>query len=212
MGKLRTIVLGSNSGLCNRLRQIAQYIGQYDHIRYLWPKNDACPAKFNELFHPMAKLNVVDSSSKEAMKYKKYSKAPLALSVLDFIPIFPIPSIPNQYIAVHIRRTDIQRVLKKYKMSPIPDEEYFKWIDSQDCDNIFLATDNAKTQSTFRERYKDRLLCSSIISTYGSNISPTRCTSVQHAIIDIHTCIKATSFMGTAGSSFTGEILRARSK
>jgi len=206
------MVVGCASGLCNRLRMIAQWKQKCEQMRFLWPVNTACPAFFSELFHPIDGVNCVRATSKQARQYRKAFISGRAFTLLDLMPVWTISRIQEPYVAVHVRRTDICTVLEKHKKLPVTDFEYFAFIESSGLSNVYLATDNQKTQALFRARYGSSLLTAGEVQGFGCRKRPVRCTSVKHAVDDLYACVYASAFMGTQGSSFTGEILTARSK
>lgn len=206
------MVAGCASGLCNRLRMIAQWKQRCDQMRFLWPVNTACPAFFSDLFHPIAGVNCVRATSRQARQYRKPMIPGRAFTLLDLVPTWEIANIQEPYVAVHVRRTDIRTVLTKNKKLPVEDCEYFAFIESSGFDNVYLATDNQKTQALFKARYGSFLITSGEVQGFGCSYRPVRCTSVKHAVDDLYACIYASAFMGTHGSSFTGEILTARRK
>lgn len=206
------MVVGCSSGLCNRLRMIAQWKQRCEQMRFLWPINTACPAFFSDLFHPIAGVNCVQATSKQARQYRKSMIPGRVFTLLDLIPTWAIVKIQDPYVAVHVRRTDIRTILAKNKKPLIEDCEYFAFVESSGFSSVYLATDNQKTQSLFKARYGSSLLTSGEVRGFGCNHRPVRCTSVKHAVDDLYACINASAFMGTQGSSFTGEILAARSK
>ncbi len=199
----------SQSGLCNRLRLMSLWRST-GSITVIWTKNAACPAWWRELFHDLDGVDVRDTNHTKMVPTKWPENHRRSFSINDLTPIFEVPKIANSYVAVHVRRTDIERVQKKRRIIPQSDQSYFDFIDNSGEDWVYLATDNQKTQGAFRRRYGDRLLCYEEIHGYGSRHRPARCTSMVHAVVDLFTCAKASSFLGTLGSSFTGEIMGAR--
>lgn len=207
---MQETTIRSNSGLCNRIRLLTTALSHSQTVKMVWRKTTACPAYWHDLFHPHPRLQIVSSGKCRAKPNWQKSRS---LSILEFSPLFEIPKIGASYVAVHIRRTDIETVLRKRNIPSISDEEFYSVIDCglESNDVVFLATDNCFTQRRFLDRYGNRLVTWGVIDKNGSRYKPKRCTSVQHAVMDLHTCIFANDFFGTNGSSFSGEIKWARS-
>lgn len=202
----RTVLLGSSSGLCNRIRMLSNWLGRVQRIRMLWPITTECPAFWTELFKPLERVHFDYASRKQADRHRKPITALRVLTLDNLTPIFDVPKIQNSYIAVHVRRTDLIRLKQKNSVEIESDEYYFNQIDESGLDLIYLASDSAKTQNAFKRQYKDRLLFFEDITTYGSKIRPVRCSSMYHAVADLYTCADATKFIPTRFSSFSGFI------
>lgn len=114
-----------------------------------------------------------------------------------------IVKLNNNYIAIHVRRTDL--LDKSYaKDGILKYNEYDKFLNKYKDYNIYIATDNYDTQQYFYKRYKNRI---KVITEIKKNIhNNQRHTSLKHAIIDLYMCMNAKYFMGTSGSSFTTHI------
>lgn len=206
----RTKVIGTGQGLCNRLRILSNWYGRVDHIRMLWPVNYACPAFWTDMFEPISKVNFVESSERQANRYKPKIGQERYLTLHDLKPVINVPKIEEPYTAVHIRRTDLVKVQRKRGIPVRSEENFIEEVEKTGIDLVYLATDNAKTQNIFRRHFKERLFYYDHIVTYGSNYKPYRCTTMEHAIYDLYTCLNATHFIPTALSSFSGTINAAR--
>ena len=222
------IRLYSHSGLCNRLRLFSCYREKAEledkDIEMHWVQCPACWTPFDKLFCPIPRVNFV---------YKRHGKnrrrsrpANSAISLVDIEPKklnnFYLDIVPLQYIqqeidyvrsiigdnytACHVRRTDICRIQKKYNKVAPSDQDFFDFIENNESDRVFVATDNKITQSLFRDRLGDRALFATELSSNGSSRWPKRVTSIKDAVIDLFLCIHAKNFMGTACSSFSGFI------
>jgi len=111
--------------------------------------------------------------------------------------------IGEDYIACHIRRTDIITIQKKYNVTPPTDEEFEDFIESYPDRKFYLATDSRQTQNKFIEKFGDRIYYSNIPSGNGSTRHPKRTTPIQEAVADLFLCIDSVDFYGTACSSFS---------
>lgn len=208
------ITIGSRSGLCNRLRFLSVALNDAKRVKMFWPKNNACNSTWGELFEDLPNVTFVPCTGNALTRQKLDSITGnhQKITLLDLKPRVEL-SYPNQqYVAVHVRRTDIETILRKYSMTAIPDESFFRFIDESKIDLVYLATDNAKTQRIFQQKYGERLIVYNSINQFGSRFQPVRCTSVTHAVADLCYCVHSNAFMGTDGSSFTGQIRIARSR
>ena len=116
-------------------------------------------------------------------------------------------NLNNNYIAVHIRRTDHAKWIKtkgKYE----DDNLFFKFIDEniKENQNIYAATDCLKTYTKFKDKYKDKI---KFEFHKTENRWPT-VTSLKDAIIDLFMCANANNFRGTYYSSYSGAIKSIR--
>ena len=180
------IRLYSHSGLCNRLRLIAEYKHLSDvknkKIEMFWVKE--IKNKNHLIFKPTDDIMENIEGTKER--------------------------IGEDYIACHIRRADIITIQKKYNVEP-PSDEYFEdFMKSHPDRKIYLATDSRRTQDRFIEKFGNRVYYSNIPSGNGSTKRPNRTTPVQEAVADLFLCIGSVDFLGTDCSSFSGFIKNYR--
>ena len=221
-----SIRLYSHSGLCNRLKLIASYKHLSDiknkDIEMFWVKSVQCNVLFKDLFKPIPNVNFtyLKLKGRTAVRPKNtaiktdlfpHDKKIKNKNHLIFKPLDCIMKeieetkkrIGGEYIACHIRRTDIITIQKKYKVEPPSDEMFEKFIEDHPNTKVFLATDNKNTQDKFIDKFRDRIFYSIVVSENGSTRHPKRTTSIQDAVKDVFLCIGATDFMGTACSSFS---------
>ena len=220
------IRLYSHSGLCNRLRLIASYkhlseIRNKD-IEMFWVKSIQCNVLFKDLFKPIPNVNFtyLKSLARAAARPKntaiKIDLFPHDKKIKDknhliFKPLDATmreieetkKRIAGEYIACHIRRTDIITIQKKYKVEPPSDEMFIDFLERYPDKKIYLATDERDTQKKFIDIFGDRIYRSCIVGGNGHKRQPYRTTSIQDAVKDMFLCIGATDFMGTACSSFS---------
>jgi len=223
------IRLYSHSGLCNRLRLLTEYKHLSDiknkKIEMFWVKCIQCNALFKDLFQPIPNINFTylkqsrkarNRPPNTAIKLKLFphddkikQKNHLIFKPVDSI-MEEIESTKNRigedYIACHIRRTDIIRIQKKYNVEPTPDKEFEDFIESHPDRKVYLATDSKRTQDRFIEKFGDRIYYSTIPSGNGSNRLPNRTTPVQEGVVDLFLCTTSIDFLGTTCSSFSGFI------
>tara|TARA_R110000765_G_scaffold333767_1_gene424261 strand:- start:292 stop:1032 length:741 start_codon:yes stop_codon:yes gene_type:complete len=226
------IRLYSHSGLCNRLRLIAEYKHLSDvknkKIEMFWVKCIQCNALFKDLFQPIPNINfsylkqgrksVRPPNTAQKLKLFSHDKEIKYKNHLIFKPTDDIMEniegtkerIGEDYIACHIRRADIITIQKKYNVEP-PSDEYFEdFMKSHPDRKIYLATDSRQTQDRFIEKFGNRVYYSNIPSGNGSTKRPNRTTPVQEAVVDLFLCIGSVDFLGTDCSSFSGFIKNYR--
>jgi len=113
--------------------------------------------------------------------------------------------IGEQYIALHVRRTD-HTELAKSKKRFTTNEDFFAFIDNHDLSShfpfIYLATDNQETQELFKRRYGTRVVVNKEIKT----TEKLRQTTEADAVVDLFMCQGAVSFKGSGYSSFSDTI------
>lgn len=210
MSASKTVLLGSTSGLCNRIRMLSNWLARASAIRMLWPVTSACPAYWDDMFHPLDRVKFERCSAAQAIKHRKPINEKRSITLLDLKPRQTIEKICGPYTAVHVRRTDLVALQLHRKQEVRDDAYFFEEIEKTGVERIYLATDNAKTQSAFLRQYGDRLIVHEPVNGYGSRHRPVRCTPMSHAIADLYACVEADHFIGTNYSSFSGEIKRAR--
>ena len=105
----------------------------------------------------------------------------------------------NNYIAVHIRRTDHADLAKKHN-TYTSDIDFFTFIDAcQSTKNLYIATDNKHTYDEFEQKYN------TIVNLPYHEVvcGGFRETSLRDAVIDLFMCVRAHSFKGSGYSSFS---------
>lgn len=223
---MKNIVIRPSGGLCNRLRYIFSFMHKFKlneesnnkKLIIIWRNDEYCPGYIHCFFQKIKNVEFVD-------KYSKHKIIPLDKSIsyyfninyLDKISLFLNENIfkkirkiinkklNNSYVAIHIRRTDLQEILKKHpkkKERIITDEQYIKFIKDAKIKNIYLATDNIKSQRKFMKLYKDRL----IVYKEIQDMKDIRKTNIEHALIDLFICGSANKFRGSYYSSYSNFI------
>jgi len=211
-------------GLCNKLRVIFSY---YSYARKLkkelhviWSKNPTCPGNFLDFFEEVPYLKFV--SNRENIFYSgcnafKDNSKNIDYKFLKLLPNIKkkieekINIIGNDYISVHIRRTDFtgyrKNLVKNNKnLYYTTNEDFYNFLDSYNgTKNIYIATDCHVIYNEFCQKYKGL-----IKFEYHNILMEKRQTSLLDSIIDIYMCINSESFFGTEGSSFSGFINNIR--
>lgn len=116
-----------------------------------------------------------------------------------------ITNLENNYIAVHIRRTDCIKLAKK-KGLYTSDNEFIKFIENSNAKYVYIATDNLKTYKKFKQLFPNKVK----LNYWPINFSNLRHTGLEEAIIDLFVCSKASDFKGSGYSSFSKLIRELR--
>lgn len=206
-------------GLCNYLRVVFSYYEYANSINselnVIWKKTDACPGYFLDYFEPIPNVNFSRSCEKDVkIHYKGYSSRndnvnydKLKLKpYLEKIVFDKLNILNNNYISVHIRRTDHINGVKKMNCYT-DDEKFMDFLDKPENNkNIYIATDNEITYNQFKSKYQERIK----FDYHKVNNNNIRKTSLEDAIIDIYMCVYSVDFMGTVFSSFSDLIINLR--
>lgn len=212
-----TLVVKALGGLCNKLRVTFSYykkaISENKKLIIIWIEGWDCPGFFLDYFEPIENITFlknlqdlkIDISTCEQHKDFKgtdiYSKLKL-LPDLENKVKNNIKLLDNNYVAVHIRRTDNKESIKKS-----PNQIFINFIEKNPTSNVYIATDNRETQNIFVNKYKDKI---KIINLINSKTNPIRATNLEMAIIDLYTCIHASNFQGSYWSAFSDFITLQR--
>jgi hypothetical protein len=215
-----SIVIKPRGGLCNKLRFLLSYYNYAKNLNKdliaIWEKDQYCPGYFLDYFKPIDGITFKQNNN-EKLKIdfmgwdwlqehtkenrREYCKSLVLIPEIQNAVSEYINAMENNYIAIHVRRTDLD-VKVKQNNNYTDDEIFFNFIETHPDKKVFLATDNKETQQLFTSRYGDRLFfCKEI-----KDSDDLRKTSIVDAIIDLYICKEATEFNGTKGSSFSGFI------
>ena len=213
------LTIKPQGGLCNYLRCILSFYKYTKSINselnVIWVKTDACPGYFLDYFEPLKGINFITDHTQLTIDYsgsgQKMNYNP-DYSELKLLPYMNekvqerIQLLGNNYISLHIRRTD-HTELAKDKNRFTSDDEFMKFIDKQDKNkNIYIATDNKETYDIFKQKYTDRIK----LDYHKINENCLRQTTLEDAIIDIYMCVYSDKFLGSGWSSFSGAITSIR--
>jgi len=221
-----------SGGLCNRLRAIEYYIllckQKNTTIKpiFIWEKSNACPGLYEHIF--TNNNNIINSRNNIIVDYdgsllnhiSQFNDEIYQQISLDiFIPLPNILSkalhfithiIKNDFISIHVRRTDhIQLSKSKNLFTPL--EKFDSFINKyHNIPIVYLATDNENTQNYFLQKYGEKRIVF-FTKIYG-NSNKIRNTTLEEAFIDILICSRSKFFKGTTYSSFTDIINIYRNK
>lgn len=206
------IIINPIGGLCNYLRVIFSY---YEYAKannllliVLWRVTDECNGKFLDYFEPVPNINFIYESIEDSKIYYTGDKIhPEFRPNYTYLKLLPhmkellkarINILENNYISVHIRRTD-HISLAKLKNAYSNDNDFINFIDQFTDKNIYIATDNKNTYDLFKTKYSKL-----VKFDYHQTISNShRHTTLKEAIIDIYMCACSSNFMGSGYSSFS---------
>jgi len=230
----KPLIICTKNGLCNKLRVLFSWweyaktvdrgliVYWYDHTDLRKHLGGACAGHFYDVFEPIGGAPVLDDDTVVTeLDYKGCHPHPDFDPAKQFIytdlTLRPylreqvntnVTEIGDDFIAVHVRRSDFVKAIAKRRGIYKSDEQFFSEIDQfEEHRWIYLATDNEETQSIFMARYPDRLMVQSRIK---QNDDRHRQTGIEGAVIDLYTCIEAADFIGTPESTFTEFIQQHR--
>lgn len=213
------LTIKPRGGLCNYLRCILSFYKYTKSINselnVIWEKTEACPGFFLDYFEPLKGINFITGHTQLTFDYSgsghKMNYNP-DYSELKLLPYMNekiqerIQLLENNYISLHIRRTD-HTELAQEKNRFTSDDDFMQFIDKQDKNkNIYIATDNKETYDIFKQKYTDRIK----LDYHTINENCLRQTTLEDAIIDIYMCVYSDEFLGSGWSSFSGAITSIR--
>jgi len=222
-------VISPKNGLCNKLRVVFSYLQiareANKKLIVLWNDKDdksrdiggACPGFFLDYFEPIKDVEFIESNrgyEDSDIDYKgcwyHESCNPQKVFIYQELRLLPylrkkveenIKYLDNNYIAVHVRRTDFMISVAQHFNVYMKDEEYFNFIDKHLKSRfLYIATDNLQTQELFYEKYSNHIKVINLI-TNRPNLK--RQTSLEDAIVDLYMCINSEEFLGTKESTFS---------
>jgi hypothetical protein len=206
-------------GLCNYLRVIFSYYAYAKSINseltVIWLVTHECNGKFSDYFESIPNTNIVyEVPPKVQLDYKgayphndnyNYDDLKLLPHMKSIIKL-RVEALENNYIAVHIRRTDHVELAKRENCYT-DDDTFITFLDKfKSNKNIYIATDNESTYETFQQKYP-----ALVKFKYHNTVSDSlRHTSLQDAIIDLFMCALSSDFRGSGWSSFSFIIRQLR--
>ena len=212
------IKLPPRCGLCNRLRTIFHFLNKLEkdqHLLVVWTseKHDNI-GELYDYFERIPNLHFCTEHT-GAITYKGCGND---LPGCTFTNLRPLPYIVDEinrrksylgrdYIAIHVRRTDIDGVFKNYKIAYDKSYvSYINFIDRHPTKALYIATDNVDTYTFLHDKYKDTRAVNNAAFIHGNR----RNTTTVDSVVDLYMCAHASAFLGTDLSSFTDFILANR--
>jgi len=209
------IKLNISSGLCNRLRTIFYFHNRLEinqELVVVWNWNEkGTPGEFYDFFEQIPNLKFV-RKTKLPIEYRGNGNDLVFDNNYDLLcPKNLVASrlrnemekLKNNYVAVHVRQTDIKLAYAKRNLefSPSDLSVFFNFIDSHPNRNLYIASDNQHAyQVLFQQYCRHRIVNDNIMFL---DTAARRKTSLMDAIVDLYMCIGAQEFQGTHLSSFT---------
>ena len=224
------IIIKPEGGLCNYLRFMFSY---YEYARsineqliVIWEKTEKCPGYFLDYFEDIPNITFLSENpsndtiidfigDKPHPDYDIYSRdIECKYGGWNNLNLNPFMKkeieakkniLGDNYISIHIRRTDHIELAKKHDQYT-SDKEFFNFIDKHEIVNIYIATDDKETYYEFKKIYPNQIK----FNYHKTNNGCLRQTSLQDAIIDMYVCSFSKDFMGSGRSSFSTVIKRIR--
>ena len=213
------MIIRPTGGLCNRLRVVMSYyedaMKKKEKLIVVWYQDINCNGNYTDFFSPLPNAEFIYKDYKGKIDYHGYSAL---YRVTDYqrLKLLPImikfvnekrKILENNYIAIHVRRTDHIEVAKK-RNRYTSDEDFFQFIDKykNDAKYLYIAADNKETYEMFQKKYPTLILFPYHEEVKGSK----RNTSLHDAIIDLYMCVFSKHFQFSGQSSFSDVILRIR--
>lgn len=208
------IVIKPRGGLCNYLRVIFSF---YNYAKsknllliVIWKKTGLCNGFFLDYFKPIKNIIFLRKNNGKKIFYQGNCGYPGFMpdyKELELLPYFQEiinrkkDLLENNYIAVHIRRTDHIKLAKKNK-NFTSDNEFINFInEKKEIKNLYIATDNPNTYLDFKNKYPEK-----VKFNYHNIKKGLRKTSLGDAVIDLFMCINSNEFKGSGYSSFSALI------
>lgn len=206
-------------GTMNRAQAMLSYRSAHGPIDVLW--EDDVP-HFLETFHPLEGIRFVHGRTQEDVI--DYGIAPTAPADWRkaYADLRPLPhvetrvaeireSLGAEYIAIHVRRTDMTPLAAKIGHPMPTDADYLKWCAQWPDLPVYLATDNGQTQARYldadaRFRVGARMGGYEIHTEYDHTIHG----PIFDAIVDMFVCVEATRWAGQSFGTFSGTIKNIR--
>ena len=213
------IVIKPTGGLCNRLRVVISYYEdakmKNEKLIIVWHEDINCNGKYTDYFQPLPNVEFIYKKYDGKINYCGYSAL---YRVTNYESLKLLPSmieivnekrklLKDNYMAIHVRRTDHIEVAKK-RGRYTSDEDFFQFIDKykKDAKYLYVAADNKETYTMFQTKYPKL-----IIFPYHEEVKKSkRNTSLHDAIIDLYMCICSKHFQFSGQSSFSDVILQIR--
>jgi len=222
------IIIYPCGGLCNKLRVTLSYYQfaktKNKKLIVIWDITSHCNGFFLDYFEPIENIYFIKNNSNNYKifynGFSTHSDFPFYITPeLKLLPFMMdevkkrIEILENNYIAVHIRRTDHIIDAKSNNLFTT-DENFYDFIDKNIEENnkqyIYIATDNKATYSIFKNVYKNKIKIDYPLELNSQISNTIRHTTLKESIIDLYMCSYSNNFKGSGWSSFTDTIFQIR--
>lgn len=218
-----TFTLAPVGGLCNRVQATFAYLSVHGEIDVFW---DHAIPHWRETFVDVPGVRFIeDGSHVNARDHGIPAEAPHDWRKL-YATLKPLPSIAERvaafqeslnrdYIAIHVRRTDLTPLAARVGSIQTTDEEYHAFMASHPGKRCWIAADNYESQAKFGAfdnpmRHIGAVLAGKeTVRDEGDH--PVNGGPVD-AVVDLLMCVGATHWLGCGQlGTFTGTISILRS-
>jgi hypothetical protein len=213
------------------LRAVLSHLAAYEHIELLWDGGLVHPldsvrqlgdknTHFRELFEPLTGVQFIEGHVGAHITHGICDKAPPDWRK-HYASLRPLPALAAriasvraglgpEYLAVHVRRTDMVPLARRLGNAVTSDEEYQAWVAQQPADlPIWLASDNGETQRKFRSWYGSRVRYLAPLGGLESAEEHDHrvYSPIEDGVVDMYVAAQATHFCGAGNlGSFTHTI------
>ena len=210
-----SVLVRTVGGLCNRLRLVFSVLAKARKLgvslRVIWVPDSECNGHFLDVFEPVPDIQFVGDSWVHAL-LPLAIESYLAVGDRDYSRLVPVEPVRTRvkallqdlgrpFAAMHLRRTDLALLGKN---DDLHDDKFETVVrDENPSHKIYLATDNADTQTKFLRNFPGRIVVNKPIEKQAGS---RRQTGLDHAVVDLFTCAHSDRFVGTKNSSFSQEI------
>ncbi len=226
---MEQFVIQPCGGFANHLRVLFTYrkVLQREniHLIFIWRPTSQCPGTFLDYFEPLEGVTFVsDYKTNYVPDYEGcFCHPEFAHPDGDFPNTFiyedlklnakmqqkvqnVLSTLQENFNAVHMRRTDHIDLAKNWNVF-VSDNEFIKYCEMHQNNDIYIATDNRSSQKMLENLFPRAIKYYDEISTHRTGH---RFTNLEHTVIDAFVCIEAANFMGTPRSSLTEFIQQFR--
>lgn len=170
----KTITIQPRGGLCNHLRVVFThyiYARSIDaELIVIWKPCGKLPGFFLDYFEPVPHITFKKNKENNDNIYywggvgiRKYLNSVNLYDKLKLKPAFQkiidekVNKLNNNYVAVHIRRTDCERLAKNFN-SFTDDDQFIDFLNKfSNNTNIYIATDNSKSFNKFQKLHPQQV-------------------------------------------------------
>ena len=222
-----SFALAPMGGLGNRLATILSYRAKHGRLDVVWSHTfQVGGGRWSDTFVPLEGVTFRDSDVvihhpggpkvEGGVTYDNHPCCPVDPQWYREIRLVPRAwaRVYPWYLdaAIHVRRTDFADL----KIAETTDAAFEAWImaNAPEASRVYIATDNCKTQRQYWDActsMRRTPKVQALIPMHADLEHDRRATNMTSAAVDMFSCAKARTFMGTKGSSFstTIEILRS---